>query len=466
MTLSPGLPDGPLLSFYGDDSTGASAVLEVCTFAGLPTVMFLNPPDAADLARFAHCRVIGIAGTARARDPAWMVTHLPPIFHALAGIKAPIALYKTCSTFDSSPDIGSIGQAIDLAVPILGGAWHPLLVAAPALGRYQIFGNLFAAADRQIYRLDRHPTMSRHPITPMHEADLARHLAQQTARRIGLVNLLALRDGSADAALHTARQAGADIISIDVLDDATLQAAGGLIWRHRGKKLLAVGSQGVAYALVAHFRAVGLLAAPRPVPPARPVARIAAVSASCAPVTAKQIAQAEQDGFATLRLDTTRAVDAAAWDYELDRAAAAGVAAAGTGRSVLAFTARGPGDPAIAATNAAITASGVSAGAVNLRIGTGLGALLARVMREAKISRGVIAGGDTSGHAAQALGIHALTALAPIAPGAPLCLAHGRRADSSLREFVFKGGQMGGEKFFHDVRQGGVTTDIDWRTGT
>ena len=91
---------------------------------------------------------------------------------------APIAHYKVCSTFDSAPHVGSIGKAIDLAAPVLGGDWHPLLVAAPPIHRYQLFGNLFATVDGVGYRLDRHPTVSRHPTTPMDEADVRVHLAQ------------------------------------------------------------------------------------------------------------------------------------------------------------------------------------------------------------------------------------------------------------------------------------------------
>ena len=34
---TPSLPDGLLLTFYGDDFTGSSAAMEVTAFAGLPT---------------------------------------------------------------------------------------------------------------------------------------------------------------------------------------------------------------------------------------------------------------------------------------------------------------------------------------------------------------------------------------------------------------------------------------------
>ncbi|MBV8669387.1 MAG: four-carbon acid sugar kinase family protein, partial [Candidatus Eremiobacteraeota bacterium] len=163
MNNANGFPAGVLLAYYGDDYTGSSAVMEATAFAGLQTVLFLEPPTPERLTQFADHRVIGIAGVARSQSPAWMDRQLPPIFQLLRGLAAPISFYKVCSTFDSAPHVGSIGHAIDLAVPILGGRWHPLLVASPDMGRYQVFGHLFAMINEVGYRLDRHPSMSRHP---------------------------------------------------------------------------------------------------------------------------------------------------------------------------------------------------------------------------------------------------------------------------------------------------------------
>ena len=74
------LPDGLLVSFYGDDFTGSTSVMEALTFAGLPTVLFLDTPTAAQLAGFAGYRGIGIAGIARSQSPDWMAAHLPQVF--------------------------------------------------------------------------------------------------------------------------------------------------------------------------------------------------------------------------------------------------------------------------------------------------------------------------------------------------------------------------------------------------
>jgi 3-oxoisoapionate kinase len=451
------LPDGLLVSFYGDDFTGSTSVMEVLTFAGLPTVLFLVIPTAEQLAGFAGYRAVGIAGIARSQSPDWMAAHLPEVFETMAGLKAAIAHYKVCSTFDSAPHVGSIGQAIDLAAPVLGGEWHPLVIADPAIGRYQVFGNLFAVASGIGYRLDRHPTMSCHPVTPMNEADVRRHLQRQTDRSIGLVDYLALKRSEAGPRLKQQLAQAAEIVAIDVVDDETLAAAGRLVWENRGGRLLAVGSQGLENALVAHWQATGLLSKPHHEFRAVPTERIVCVSGSCSPITAGQIAFAERNGFAGIRLDAPRAVDAPEWKQELGRAADQALAAIGEGRDPLVYTATGPDDPAVACMSSAIEASGLPAGEINDRVGAGLGRILDRVLRESRLRRAVIAGGDTSGHAALNLGIYALTAIAPIAPGSPLCRAHSNDPAHAQLEIALKGGQIGAPDFFSAVKHGGVS---------
>ena len=104
-----------------------------------------------------------------------------------------ICHYKVARRFDSSPTIGSIGRAMDIGQNVFSQAKTSLIVGAPQLKRYTAFGNLFAAYQGVVYRIDRHPVMSRHPVTPMREADIRTHLARQTDKKIGLVDLTALR---------------------------------------------------------------------------------------------------------------------------------------------------------------------------------------------------------------------------------------------------------------------------------
>ncbi len=448
------LPDGLLLSFYGDDFTGSAAVMEVMTFAGLPTVLFLAPPTPAQLRAFEGYRGIGIAGAARSRSPAWMADHLPPIFESLAALKAPLSHYKVCSTFDSAPHVGSIGKAVEIAAPILGGVWHPLLIAAPAIQRYQAMGNLFAVAEGEGYRLDRHPTMRRHPVTPMTEADVRLHLARQTAIPIGLVDFVALKAGRGDEALAAARNDGAEIIALDVIDHETLAEAGRLVWENRGKRCLAIGSQGVEYALVAHWQERGLLRASDWAFERPPAERIVIVSGSCSPVTARQIDRAASQNFSPIPLDPFGALDERQWQAELERGMQQARTALSQGRDPLLHTAKGPEDPSIARLEAALSDRGVDPAEVNARIGDGLGRLLDRLLRETGIRRAVIAGGDTSSHGLSALNIYALTAIASITPAASLNRAHSDDPAYGTLEIALKGGQMGEPDYFAQIRAG------------
>ncbi len=444
-----------LLAYYGDDFTGSTDALEALTSAGVPTVLFFATPDAQAMRRFPGVRAVGLAGHARGRDPRWMREHLAPALAALAALGAPILQYKVCSTFDSSPGIGSIGCAIDLGVPLMPGAWSPMVVGAPRLRRYQAFGNLFAAVGADGHRLDRHPTMSRHPVTPMGEADLRVHLGAQTTRRRALVDFTRLKAGTADAALRdiVAADAEVPIVLIDVLDDETLAEAGRLVWEQRGAGVFSASSSGLEYALAAHWRNCGLVDAPDALPVAAGAGSIAAVSGSCSPVTAAQIRWAQAHGFATLRLDVRAAL--AGGPAEVARVVRAACDALAQGRSPLVYSACGPDDPAVLAFDAAARAAGLDRASAAQRTGQALAQVMSGILdRVPSLRRIAVAGGDSSGEVAVALGIDALTMAARLAPGAPLCRAWSSDPRRDGLELVLKGGQMGGEDFFGAVRDG------------
>jgi 3-oxoisoapionate kinase len=84
--------------------------------------------------------------------------------------------------------VGSIGKAIDCGATVFQNKLIPVIGGMPALGRYCLFGNLFArmgiGSNGKIYRLDRHPSMSKHPVTPADESDLRLHLGKQTEKKI------------------------------------------------------------------------------------------------------------------------------------------------------------------------------------------------------------------------------------------------------------------------------------------
>jgi 3-oxoisoapionate kinase len=439
----------PVLSFYGDDFTGSTDVMEALASNGIPTVLFTGIPGAEMLARFANCRAIGIAGASRSETPEWMENNLTPVFEWLKAIGADYCHYKVCSTFDSSPAIGSIGRAIEIGKKVFAQPYVPLIVGAPQLKRYTAFGHLFAAYQGENCRIDRHPVMSRHPVTPMRESDLRLHLAQQSALNTDLVDLSMLQSPHSAEKTDAAASACGGILLLDVAGpDSQLLAGQALARLKQAGGWFAAGSSGVEYALLAHWRHVGLLPHKPLFPSPGNAERIAIVSGSVSPTTERQIRHAAHNGFTALPVDPL-ALAGAGNDGAIEKTVSAGLKILREGGSPLIHTALGPSQD--------VGARLAGSSDARHKIGQALGRILRQLVERENLTRAVIAGGDTSSHALKELGIEALTTLMPLpeTPGSPLCMAHGGVKPADGLQIALKGGQVGGDNYFSMIRQGG-----------
>jgi uncharacterized protein YgbK (DUF1537 family) len=449
-----------LLTYYGDDFTGSTDVLEALHTGGIEAVLFVTPPSSEALERYQHVRAFGIAGNSRMMSPAEMDKSLPEVFRSLYSHRPKTVHYKTCSTFDSSPEIGSIGRATDIGQRIFQNRLIPMVVGSPALGRYCVFGNLFAKSglNTDPFRLDRHPSMPRHPVTPMSEADLRLHLAQQTSRPVELVDVLTLDQGfnAARTRLERIQESGA-IVLFDTLTTDHLEAIGRLICdlqEGEQKPLFVVGSSGIDYALVKHWQSSGIASAPMPIALSSPAKQIESVdrtiilSGSCSPVTDRQINWALKHGFAQVAVDTRRLANGYEAIEEHRAVAEQVISLLGGNQSVIVHTSRGPSDARLVASQ---HNSGQPAG------GT-LGAILAQILHEVlsvcTVRRVAIVGGDTAGQFARSLGVEAVEMIGPLEPGAPLCVVHCQDKIVDGLEVTFKGGQVGYDDFFGTLLSG------------
>lgn len=164
-------------------------------------------------------------------------------------------------------------------------------------------------------------------------------------------------------------------------------------------------------------------------------------------MNARQIAWAEKEGFETISIDTPSLVAPETASREISTAVERALECIDKGANVILHsTSRGPDDPCCAKTISAFRSRGLSDLDVKLQSGRILGPRLGRILRgildERQFARVGIAGGDTSGYIARELGITALEAIAPVAPGSPLCRAYADNAMDGI-EFLFKGGQVG-----------------------
>lgn len=444
-----------LLAWYGDDFTGAAAVLEVLAFAGVQSMLFLDVPTQEQLSRYSDLQAIGIASTARAQSPDWMDNNLPSVFESLLALEPRLFHYKICSTLDSSAVTGSIGRAIEIAVDLVESESVPILVAAPQMRRYQMFGHLFAGLGDEVFRLDRHPVMAQHPVTPMSESDVALHISSQSQRLD--VALWSLEDIQANRQPLTKTTSNIGAFTIDCVDESSEAAAGCLLWENAHKNRFVVGSQGVEYALVRHWIETGVLVKQAPPAGAGRSNGMVTVSGSVSPTTAEQIVWSRANGFVSIRFDVIQACgNVRTLENEITRVVTESLSALDAGVDPVIFTAEGPDDPAVCQLTEMVASQGLAMIDINKSIGIALGKVLLQILQQRNIRRAIVSGGDTSGYVTQQLGIFALSALAPTIAGASLSTVHADGPMDGL-ELALKGGQMGSPDYFGWIRDGGGT---------
>ena len=455
------------LAFYGDDFTGSTDALEVLAFAGLNCALFLDVPDEKTLSELGPFDAIGVAGASRAMSPAEMNAQLAPVLAAMSRLPVPLVHYKVCSTFDSSPAIGSIGRVMDLSRAAFGDSAIPIVAATPALGRYCAFGNLFArsATDGRVHRIDRHPIMSVHPVTPMHEADLARHLGEQTAMTISGFTLpqFALdRTAMAEELQRVADGAKGGAVLLDGMTAEHLTETGRLLVglaQGRQAPLFCIGGSGLEYALTQWWREAGALQA---VPPTQELfdgaPQVLAVSGSASPLSALQIDAALAAGFVDIPVDAAGLVATSDPAPEIARLADRALQELRAGHSVMLHSARGPKDPRIEAMLSALAGQGMGREQARHEggrlLGQRFGDLVETLLRAHPLKRLLLSGGDTSSHVTQRLAPQALRVVARLAPGAPLCRAISREPHLARLEIALKGGQMGQPDYFVKALRG------------
>lgn len=409
------------IGFLADDLTGAADVLAQAHALGLDAALSLDPsrslPDAAD--------VVGIAGPSRSLEGAELERAVRDGVRPFATEDLDVFLYKVCSTFDSSPTVGNIGRAIE----ILEEQWPdhgaiPVAPAQPEFGRYTAFSQHFGVYRGEVYRLDRHPVMSRHPATPMSEADLRDILESQfgSPRPVGAIHLPAFADGSFTEQWRSRRAARGAFV-VDAVDPQHMDRIAEALLDDP-QPTLVVGSGGIMAAL-ARRRGTAPANAETPSSARGPVL---AISASASATTADQIADAIAAGWVEVAVPPeafSQDTPTGAW---VDSAAAA----LRDGRHVIAHTLRGGDDERL------LSAAAVASAQVGGTIGR-----LARLMVERELTRDVaIFGGDSSSHALLALGVTELRVGEQFVTAGPICRADSASAVADCR-LLLKGGQVG-----------------------
>jgi 3-dehydrotetronate 4-kinase len=403
-----------MTTYFGaiaDDFTGATDLAGLLARSGVPVSLRIGvpvepPKDTAPLEI--------IALKIRTAPVADAVAEARAALGWLRRAGAQRFFWKYCSTFDSTPE-GNIGPVAEALMDDLGTAQTIYCPAFPENGRSIYMGHLFVGE----VPLSESP-MKDHPLTPMRDSSLMRLLAPQVTRPVGLANRRAVATGGLAARLAFLATEGVAHVVVDAVEDGDL----GLIAEACQSMPLMTGGSAVAMPLPGLWQRQGLLPQGHAAPFEAPAGPAVILSGSCSAMTNRQVAACLAGGHPGFRLDPVDLADhghAAALDWlaaqdpghadPLRHRRTRG----GEGRTRPGWAQPGPG-----------------------RWWKRRLAAIAVAARDLGVRRFVVAGGETSGAVAKALGIDRLDIGPEIAPGVPWCRAvsagHPGRHHAEIRE--------------------------------
>ncbi len=391
-----------LLGAIADDYTGGSDLAGMLAERGVRTLMHFGVPDeplrgsydAAVVCLKSRSIASAEAREMSARALAWLQS---------AGARQ--IQFKYCSTFDSTA-AGNIGPVLDELLTRLNVPVSVVVPALPVNGRTQYLGHLFVNG----VPLAESP-MRHHPLNPMTDSNLVRHLAAQTSSRVGLIPLPVVQSGAAAIRQVTAQltREGVRMVLVDAVSDSDLAAiAEAIVDSH-----LISGGSGIAAHLPAFWRLESA------VPPPASLAATSAggvlmIAGSCSAATLEQI---QRYGGAAIHFEASGETAGI-----LER----------TGRALVYSSA--PPDRRLPA---------ASAGAIERT----LARLAVDMVDTHGVRRLIVAGGETAGAVVDALGIKAVEVLRVLSPGVPALKTLGARPLA----LVLKSGNFGTLDFFAEA---------------
>jgi uncharacterized protein YgbK (DUF1537 family) len=405
-----------LLAAIADDYTGGSDMAGMLAGEGVRTVQMFGVPDESAMAAASDAEAIVVSLKTRSIVAADAVRLSLDVLTHLRRLGPRQVQFKYCSTFDSTRR-GNIGPVTAALMDAMQADFTIAVPALPVNGRTQYYGHLFVNG---VPLSESH--MRTHPLNPMTDSNLVRHLQLQTERRVGLVNLHDLRNGSCE------RPSGADIALVDAIEESDLLR----IASEFDLRLLTGGS-GISKALPAVWRKrFGW--SPEPFPSRqrdRHSSKALLLAGSCSAATLGQIEEWRKSGGTMMRMNVN-ALDRS----ETDRLGGFCLDAWRSEDAVLVYSSE-PAEQRRGVPEAIETAFGSLARALAGHYG-----------------RLIVAGGETAGAVVDALGIRAVEIGPAIDPGVPAL----RTLSGPPLAVALKSGNFGAIDFFRKALRSGSGT--------
>ena len=415
-----------LLGAIADDYTGASDLASMLSEKGVRTALLFGVEAFAGAVDLPHQAVV-VALKSRSIPAEEACSQSLHALLELRRLGARQIYFKYCSTFDSSSE-GNIGPVTEELMKALGIGFTVAVPALPVNGRTQYLGHLFVGD-----RLLSESHMRHHPIHPMTESNLVRHLQAQTRVHVGLIPHSTVRRGAVAIRDEIRRMDRSEdtIALVDAVTDDDLVAVAEAVEDHP----LVTGGSGLGMALPGVWRRHGMLDVPEQsfVHASKP-GPVLILSGSCSAATLDQIGALERSRGPGISMDVLRVIENP--EAEVDRLMDAASDSLLKRGWALVYSSAAPGER-----ERLIGAAG--GGDLSGAIERVHAALARRAVGDGLVRHLIVAGGETSGAVMNAVGLRALEVAHVLDPGVPVM-----RSLSDDLTVTLKSGNFGSSDFF------------------
>ncbi|BEU86704.1 four-carbon acid sugar kinase family protein [Selenomonas sp. TAMA-11512] len=406
-----------LLGCIGDDFTGSSDAASFLAEAGLKTILVNG-----EIGRLPEtdAEAIVIALKTRSAPKKRAVQESLAALQALRSRGAKHIYVKYCSTFDSTRE-GNIGPILDAFMEEMAVPYTILCPSLPVNGRIVKDGILFVNGTP----LAKSP-MKDHPLNPMWASRLQDLMQPQSIYPCLEISHKRLDEATAEEIISELEDFKKDHPRFYVIPDYINQEHAGKISQIFSSLPLLSGGSGLLTELADRYKGGSYTTK---LTQDKTEGCGIVFAGSCSKATLRQIEVFQESGGKSFKLDPNALRQGdyleEVWSWAKERLE----------QEVLLYSSDTPEN--IHAHQDASTAELLEKAF----------ACLAKKAQRAGVKRFVVAGGETSGSVAQALGFHAFVIGNSVAPGVPIMIP----TDASDMRVVLKSGNFGQEDFFRQA---------------
>jgi uncharacterized protein YgbK (DUF1537 family) len=424
----------PMLGCIADDLTGATDLANNLVRAGMRVILIIDVPEQESSL---EADAIVIALKSRAIPASDAIAQSVSACRWLRG-RGARTIFKICSTFDSTPQ-GNIGPVIEALMEELDCDFTTVVPAFPDNHRTVYQGHLFV---RDVLLSE--SSMRNHPLTPMTDSNLVRFLQLQlNGQKNGSSKLFQTGLLNAQSVTHSAqtirqrldelRCQGVSIAIADTVTNDDLQRLAAALCEDA---LLTAGS-GLAICLPAQWGFHPSCESAQ-LPPAK--GRQAILAGSCSSATNAQVHRFLQTAGAAFLLDCAQLVDNYHAHIEQILAWAETFWQTNPTAPLLVYSTAEP-----AAVESMQRRFGVEQSGQLIEHGL---SDIARAFVARGVAQLIVAGGETSGVCARAIGAQQMQIGPQIDPGVPWCYASSTTSPHGGLHLTLKSGNFGSQDFF------------------